>query len=376
MIRYADNPNLDLSTVTTITKDIEYRRNCKYIGGKYYLMDRDCFYIEGKWCRIDSGVIIYDHEKKVWIHKDKAGTLVNGIVDIKNEEFIFGSFSENAYENVSCRTKKHGNSIAINSDVLGNHFFEDKALSVMFRTKDYPLTDIKYRKTIRNEKNFTDRGYNIEDNQADYANKVKYYNEYPHKISKKVREIAKYLGDLSFGVELEIAQGNLPDKILNRHGVVICRDGSIDGGPELVTIPTSGAKGLQNIVDLCEELKGRNKLSIACALHIHFGNVPTDKLFLSAFYVLCRKIQDEIFTMFPYYKTDHKGVKKKNYNQKLDKLGIHPLLEQDKESYEAYLRDVHIRIFNFLSEGKMSIDQLNRKTRAHPISHKWERKSR
>lgn len=377
MTLYSDNPNLDLKTVSTISGDKEYRRNCKFIGGKYYLMDRDCFEIEGKWYRIDGGNIIYDHELKVWVHKNNADGLIRGAVDFKGTAVVFGYFTRNVYENASFKSKTDGTVVAMNTKILEDAgYFEDVATSNWYRLKDMTLSDIKHRKTIRNEKNFTDRGYNIEDNPGDFKFKTKSYAEYELDISKKAREMAKYLGDYTFGCEIEIGQGNLPERILNRHGVVICRDGSIDGGPELVTIPLAGAKGIQNIVDLCSELKLRGDVSIACALHLHFGNVRTDKLFLTAFYLLCRKIQEELFTMFPYYKTDPTGVKRKNYNQKLQKLSIHPLVEKDKGSYEVYLQDVNSKIFDFLAEGKMTMDQLNKKTREHPIRQKWDRHSR
>lgn len=377
MILYSDNPNLGLRTVTTVGNDVEYRRNCRFILNKFYVIDRDVFCINETWYRIDGGGIIFDNEKQEWILKTNSKHLIKGIIGFNKDVPIISHFSENIYNNVYSTSRKWGNLLAMNSQILeDNGFFEDIAQGKWYSSKDYSTSDIRFKKSIRNEKNFTDRGYNIEDNDRDFRYKTKAYEEYALPISTKAKNMSKFLGNLTFGCELEISQGTLPEHILTRHGIVICRDGSIDGGPELVTVPTAGAKGLQNIVTLCEELNGRSMVSIACAFHVHFGNVPTDKLFLTAFWLLCRKIQDELFQMFPYYKTDHSGVKRKNYNQKLGKLGIHPLVNKDKDSYDYYLRDVYIKIFDFLCEGRISIDELDKRTRAHPIKQKWERKNR
>lgn len=378
MILYADNPHLGLKTVTTIQKDVEYRRNCKCIKEKYYVIDRDCFLINERWYRTDGGNIVFDYEKKVWVHKDSIDGMVKGIVGFtaKGEPEI-GYFTVNDYKNVPSKSRAHGNYPVIDQSLVeSNGYFEDPSTCTWYKSSDLSTSEIRQRKMVRNERSFTDRGYNIEDNDTDFRYKTKMYKEYDLTLSKKAKEMAKFIGDLTFGCEIEIYRGNLPNKELVQHGIVICRDGSIDGGPELVTIPLAGAKGLQNVVEICRELKGRSTVSIACAFHVHFGNVRRDKLFLAAFYQLCRKVQDELFTAFPFYKTEHKGIKKKNYNQKLQKLGIHPLVNKDRESYDMYLEDSFIRIFDFLAEGKMDISQFNKKTREHPIRQKWDRHSR
>jgi hypothetical protein len=378
MILYGDNPNLKLKKVTTVMGDVEYRRNCKYIGGKYYLMERDCFCIDGKWYRYDGGNIIFDHERKVWVHKKQAGSLARGIVDFETDgKPKYGMYTPNPYNNLKCRLEDSSLHYALSQDILlKNGYVEDVASGVWYSKVALGVTGVKRAKTIRNERSFTDRGYNIEDNAKDFKNKVALYNAYDTVISKEARLYAKYLGDITFGAEVEIAKGNLPEHLQNRYGIVICRDGSIDGGPELVTIPLTGAKGLQSLKDLSEDLKTRGDLSIACAFHLHIGTIRTDKLFLAAFYQLCRKVQDELFTMFPYYKTDHRGVKRKNYNQKLESLSIHPLIKTDKESYEMFLIDSYSKIFDFLAEGQMTLDQFNKRTREHPIPRKWERNNR
>jgi hypothetical protein len=378
MTLYADNPNLKLKTVVTVKGDTEYRRNCKFIRQKYYRMNRDCHPIDGKWYTIDGGNIIYDHEKQAWVLKALSKGLVSGVVGFEEDgSRILGVFTPNPYNNQRVRIDGYGNQLALNEEILlRNGYVEDISVGVWYSKISLGQPGIKRAKTIRNERSFTDRGYNIEDNVKDFKNKIELYDNYSTIISKNTHLYAKYLGDITFGAELEISKGNLPEYLQNRTGVVICRDGSIDGGPELVTIPLTGAKGLQTLKDLTEYVQPRGEISIACSYHLHIGTIRMDKLFIVALYTLCRKIQDEIFTMFPYYKTDHRGIKRRNYNEKLESLGIHTLVRKDKESFETYLVDAHSKIFDFLAEGRITIDQFNKKTREHPMPRKWERQSR
>lgn len=377
MILYASNPRLKLRVIETINGDKEYRTNCKYIGGKYYRIDRDCFCIDGRWYRVDGGNIIFDFEEKRWVHKTKMGNMIKGVVGYASGAPVFGHFTPNPFNNIKVRFKNEGTFIAYSADVFRDmKFIEDVAVGIIYPKNELSSTNIKRLQTIRNEKSHTSRGYNIEDNVDDFKTKVTNYNNSPIVISKNAYQYAKFLGNITFGAEIEIAQGNIPEHIQHRHGLVICRDGSIDGGPELVTIPLTGAKGLQNLDCISKELQDRGSISLACSLHLHIGNIRMDKSFLTAVYVLGRKIQDELFTMFPFYKTDHRGIKRKNYNKKLDSLSIHPCLDSSKESMDAYLADSTAKIFDFLAEGKMHISELNKKTRQHPEQRKWEQNSR
>ena len=53
-----NSPKLKIKVVTTINGDKEYRRNCKYIKGNYYVIDQDCFFVAERWYRKDSGKLI------------------------------------------------------------------------------------------------------------------------------------------------------------------------------------------------------------------------------------------------------------------------------------------------------------------------------
>lgn len=378
MVYYKDNKNLArLKTVTTIKGDTEYRMNTKYVREKYYTINRDVFQFDDKWYTIDSGNIVFDHELGTYILKNRTMGLIRGIVaNPETGKLEIGYFTPNPYNNVPTNSNEFGKVTAINHEIIEEEgWFEDLGTNSWLNDKDYPGAYKLQRRKIRNDRGFTDRGYNIEDNN-DYPTKVKLHDKYPMVISAKAKEMSKYLGDITFGVEVELHRGCLPDYIKNRLGIVVCRDGSLNGGAELVSIPLGGAKGLQTLVNLSEELQERGEIGIDCSYHIHFGNIGTDKLSIISLYRLCRNIQNELFTMFPYYKVDPSGIKQKNYTKKLLKLNINSLKDPSKEAYELYLQDSWAKLFDFFAEGKITLEQFNKKTREHPIQRKWEHKNR
>ncbi len=376
MVYYKDKPNIPkLQVVQTVKGDPEYRRNTKFIKQKYYTINRDCFLVNEKWYTIDSGNILFDSEKGVYVHK-YSGKLIKGVVANQNGELEMGYFSPNPYNNVKINSSKFGNTMAINAEIIEKFkWFEDLGNNTWYDPKDMSAINVASRRKIRNERVFTDRGYNIEENN-DYEIKKKLYADYPTVITPKAREMAKYLGDITFGVEIEVQRGCISDHLRNRHGAVLCRDGSLNGGAEVVTIPLSGAKGLQTLVNLANDLRYRTEIGLECSFHIHFGNLATDKLSIIALYRLARIVQNELFTMFPYYKTDHNGVKQKNYTKKLLKLNINALKDTSKEAYELYLADSWRKLFDFYAEGRITLEQFDKRTREHPIHRKWEMRNR
>lgn len=376
MILYKDNPHIaKLQVVETIDGTKEYRRNTKYINSKYHTINKDCFQINENWYSIDGGNIIFDWEIKEWILSKYAKNVIRGLVKDEKGNLILGYFSPNYYNNVYTYSNEFGKIKAINLEILGSDWQEDKGTNMWFNIKDYTSSSVNARKQIRNEKGYTNRGYNIEEN-SDYEFKIDLYKKFPTIISEKAQEMSKYLGDLTFGIEYELSQGDLPDFLKNRLGIVTCRDGSLNGGAEEVSIPLSGAKGLQTTVDTCKALQERSRIDLNCSMHIHFGNFKTDKLTIIALYMLCRNIQNEIFSMFPYYKIAYHGIKTKNYTKKLLKLNINTLKDTSEEAYECFILDSWKKLFDFYVEGKISLDQFNEKTRKHPIEHKWNRHNR
>lgn len=375
---YKDNPNLGRKTVTTAGGEKEYLFNCRKIKGEYFIQNVDCFYIESNklWYRLKSGLIEFDCEKKKWILKKEAEkTCVRGVVGFKEDgSLIIGWYTPNLYNNCEVQHPILGRFNAINSDILlENGWAEDFSTGVWHIKKD-----VSRLQKPRNEIDHTKKGYNLEDNTVEMLNKISLYESRSPIFSKDVRRYGKMLDNLTFGLEIECEKGYLPEHIQNRLGVVICRDGSLHTnndkiGPEFVTIPLKGAKGLQTIVDLSKELSKRTSIGLNCSLHIHFGNIPTTRMFLISLFRLGNKVQNELFTMFPFYKTNPEVKGGKNYCQKLPTLSIYAAEESmNQEEFSEYINSNYKKLFSWLGEGCQPDKQYNRKEKKHPAgTMKW-----
>lgn len=377
MARYRDNPDLKAKVVKTIDGTTEYRKNCRKIGDKYYVVGEQCFEVDGKWYASTSKLVTLDHETGKYVLL-KTSKLVYGLVGFKPDGTPnLGYFSENIYNNCLVNIPGYGAIRSLSEEFLEKNGCIEEISSGLWRLRS-TMTESEIVKAgrITSRKVFKEKGYNIEDNKEEFQQKKAAYENYTRKKTLKSERYARFLEKTTFGCEFESAMGILPDHIQNRTGVVICRDGSIDNA-EFVTVPMKGAKGLLAIKDLCLELSKRTTKDIKCAFHVHLGSIPDDRLFLVALYALAIRIQDDVFTMFPYYKTDWKDFKKKNYCQKLRKLGI-PLLKKGatRAEYESYVNDGYYRLFKWLSEGNDPDDLFNRRNHVHPRPQKWERAQR
>lgn len=384
MIKYSENPNEGGKIVDTVTGKKEYKANCKKIKGEYHIMGEDCHCIDNTWYRVNSGMIVFNYSRGEWCLKGKAGELIEGIVgsDGKNG-FKLGYFETNPCINVEVINASNGEKTkAMSVDILPDTCVEYLSTGEFY----YNITSsfCQEAKKIRNTVDNKSKGYNIEDNKDEFADKVKKFGEYKLPVNRYVSKYAKLLGDITFGLELECIRGYLPEYLQYQTGTVVCRDGSLhdaDGtqGPEFVTTPKSGAKGVQAGINLCRALTPRTHIDKHCAMHCHIGNIPTSRLFLVGLYKLGIMIQDELFALFPYYKNDERQYagKDKNYCQKLEPLQNDNARSLDKDVYSSYVNDGYYRIFNFLGGGKaFPSSRMNRKNKVHPKIHKWERASR
>lgn len=74
--------------VTTYNGMKAERKRCRYIKGNFYIMNKQCFKIvpDGKWYRINSGMIFFNHNTGNWEKKGNYMRIANSIV-IDNGEF-------------------------------------------------------------------------------------------------------------------------------------------------------------------------------------------------------------------------------------------------------------------------------------------------
>lgn len=377
MILYKDNKNLKFKTVKTVTGETEYRRNCRKIRNAYYVIGKDCVEVNNRWYLTSSKLITRDYETGEYVLL-KDTPLVYGIVKIESSgEPVFGYFSENKFKNVFVNVKNYGTVKCYNENILKEGGFTENISDGVWRfSKNLSPSDLVKLRRINSQKVFTNKGYNIEDNAAEFQEKIEMFEKYPLKITPSAMRYGKLLGKTSFGCELETSKGFVPEHLQYQTGLIICRDGSIDNA-EYVTIPMRGAKGLMNLKRIGEILSERTLIDIKCAFHIHLGTLPTDRLFIVALYALAMAIQDEIFKMFPYYKTEPQGIKKRNYNQKLKKIGIRRISPKTtKQEFTEYVDDAYYRIFTWLNDGTPPDNNFNRVNHHHRQTAKWNRKER
>jgi len=219
------------------------------------------------------------------------------------------------------------------------------------------------------------------------------------KITKDAYNVAKLLKGLSFGLEFETTVGRIREDDLSILGLIPLKDGSVKGF-EYTTIPyginhnelsnnfnkpctKTLAEDLNTLKEVCDELSFKTIKDHTCSMHLHIGGNRTDKLYLIALYILCYKLQDEMFEMQPLFKIDppkYAGLNKK-YCDKLDHLNLLKNCIFDKSSVlkENYCNNVDNYfnvIFKFLSGGEEIGTKFNRKNHIHPFNKKWDRHAR
>lgn len=299
--------------VTTINNETLPISQCRVYNKKYYKIgdvnvenSGDCYKIDDKYYRFETGQIVFNHTEKKYCLKNN--NLIYGLVENNKK----GWFS-NTKTKVRIFDENNHSIYAINQQVLDNNLNYRECLSSgdflhisLIPAKEFnrikvPSKDYKFSLPY-DSKGITDKYINI------------YNNLYDSKISYEIEDLSKIIEDLTFGLEFETIAGYLPPRITNKLGLIPLRDGSIPG-IEYVTIPLSGSKGLQTIEDTVKELKKRTKYDYKCSLHLHLGNIPRTKEFILAFFKLTLFIQDELFSMFPIYKKYNLGIKNKNYSK-------------------------------------------------------------
>lgn len=249
IISFKDDPSLGFKTVKTVNGETEYRRNCKKITKNgtvgYYVINKDCFEVDGTWYRVASGLIVFDAEKNAWVLK-KGANLIEGVIGVeKNGKPKMGHYTPNPYKNTSANFGAFGVLPVINTDVLiESGFVENFSTGIWFPPGSASAEKLQ---TPKNAVDHRNKGYNIEDNAVEFEQKKKLFAEFVPQMSKDVMPFGKMLGDTTFGIELECSKGFLPEHIQNQTGVVICRDGSLRDengmpGPEYVTVPMGGLR--------------------------------------------------------------------------------------------------------------------------------------
>ena len=335
----------------------------------------DCYLINGKCYREETGLIVYNHSVNQYVILDN--TLIRGVVDIIENELIIGYFNNSLkYSKV---IDKMGKPVYLyNPEIFknnkeyreqlstGNFCHISKLSANKFNTILFPNKDYKYSLPY--------------DSKGIIEYHLKGYKEYNPEISNNIKNYAPLLEKLSFGLEFETTKGFIPDRILEQYGLIPLRDGSISG-IEYVTVPMEGEKGLQCTADILKVLKERTEYNDdTCSLHLHLGNIPRTKEFILAFFKVGMKIQDEMFQMFPLYKKYNYHIKNKNYSAPLPTFEI---LSQLDPSINSDNIDVNFGVlYRYLSMGQdfKSVSNNLDNVLSHPAdpngNQKWNVKPR
>ena len=333
----------DVKQVTTFDGRLVPRENCKRIDGEYYEVNVDCFLVknekgESKWTRRNTGRIAFNCESQTWELTKKLRELPNYVEGIYSENGDKGYFVVNPYKNVVL-TEKHTDTenegvICLSKDIaekLG--YMEDFGTGCYINSKNLSTSAKRVikKKDIRGYPGIKKLAYNADDNNSFFLKIIKEYSKHKSNIvlGEMTTQAAKLLGNLSYGLEIETCNGYLPPNLLGPLGIVPLKDGSLrdENGREpyeYTTVPLTGEIGLETIKLQFEELNKRCEINQKCSLHIHIGGISKrSPEFVVALYKLAYNIQDEIFQMFPDYKSyPEKYGLHKNYCNKLPDLGL------------------------------------------------------
>ena len=336
------------------------RKDCRFIKGNYYIKDKQCFYIKEKWYRVNSEYIIFDYRKEEYILTSESHNLSEGIVKLNSDNtVVFGHFTRRtddlffSYQGELYRLL-NSSILTTNSNVReglnGHYYFNgDSRLSKDFLMKTKPMKEGFY--PIRLEYS---SDYLLEEFQADF--------KHLFVGNPLISNAYRYIDDYTFGVEFETERGAIPYRHLKSTGVIPCRDGSISGF-EYATIPLQGELGLQALKHACEVLTRYCACSPNESLHIHVGGYPRTIKALASLYRLCTIIQNEVYSMFPYYYVDTAKFKRKSY--------CGPLPQLSTESTSP--KEIFSSLYYHLSGGS-SFSRFP--TGPHPMDrsgqHKWD----
>ena len=350
-----------METVTTFDGTPALRKDCRFIKGNYYIKDKQCFLIDDRWYRINSGYVVYDHEYAVW--KLKSDDIYTGAVGVNDDGGIMeGHFSPNPEKNVHIY---YGGNVqhAISTDIFEGHsnireglngcyyFITDKRIPPDFTTKIRPHKEGFYSFPFN---------YGSEPLIPEFLEVFR--KEFVG--NDLLSDAAKYIKGYSFGIEFETDKGAIPERHLKRNGLIACKDGSI-AGFEYATVPLCGDVGVQAIKVQCELLRKYCSCSLNESLHIHVGGYPRTIKALTALFRLGQKIEREIYAMFPYYYVDTSTFKRKSYCSPLPHVGVN----------NSTPLEIFSELFFWLSNNTTKFRK-SFPTGPHPMDrsgqHKWE----
>lgn len=351
-------------------------------GYAYYEMGVSCIKMDdGKWYRTTTGKIIYDHSTEKWIFASKAPDGRSGLVKDGSVGF-YSDASGEVYVNIKKDIPVSKKSFDLDTQVVAQEIVKDRkwtktpcmneeiAVSLGFIESIYDGLFYKGSDCTAEDKQrlitphipTAERHstYSLDDDKEYRSRMEKIYDDNNLKISPDLKRIARKYIPFTFGVEIEIQNGHVPKRIREPLGFRTCRDGSLDhgengvAGQEYVSIPMEGGKGLQALKNICTELAKRCVVSNKCSVHIHFGDVRRDRLYVISLWNLLCKTQDEFRKFFPYSRTNSIREDGKVYAALLPDLDLKTknlLSTKDDEDFKKLVTGNFIKIYSWLNNN-------------------------
>jgi len=373
--------------VKTISGKEVARKDCRKIRGEFYLLgdntkedSGDCYKINGRYYKAHTGYIIYDHRLKTYVIKKMNVIVEKGVIGLdEKEQPIFGAFSldmENPEPPLVNIGGRQYNCLSEDFLVSSFSYQEDLRTGIFVERTTVPAVNFFQPQKVRPE---TKQNLPYDSTGRTGIVEDKYNTMYKPELSKALKIHGDIAHGLTFGVEFETTKGYIPQRITDRLGLMALRDGSIPG-LEYVTIPLKGEKGIQALVDSLGELQKRTTYDDSCSLHIHIGGMPRTEEFLLAFMRVVYLIQDEMFGLFPFYKKENYGVKRKAYTKPYAYEDT--VYQFDRMITPENIKSNFDRFYQFLSMGQDygSVGYDLKNVKCHPSdpngTSKWNIRSR
>jgi len=384
--------------VKTVEGKVVPRSKCIYYKNhkEYHEKGVTCFWIgysddasDGEWYRLSSGKIglnfttgKYELIEELQQNKD----LIEGFIDTKGNRAFFKR-TEEVVETVE-RYHTSQTTACLNEKIaLAMGYIPCKWNDLYYKKSNLDKDELKSIVTPRviRYKNLP-FDYSASAGNPSFRTIKDMYDKTVYPSNQRTSELSKLLFGKTFGIELESCNGTVPQKLLGPLGLVPLKDGSLRRASgiepyEYTTVPMQGDKGLQAIKRICGELNSKCEFDTTCSMHIHIGNIKYDELTILAYWIIMQTIQDEIYSIFPLYKSDEVKYlrKQKRYNQRLPNIGImtnslYKKIYNTKHEFSNDVRKNFNKIFEFLTDGKVPEmnDSYNMTSLIHPLGgQKW-----
>ncbi len=193
-------------------------------------------------------------------------------------------------------------------------------------------------------------------------------------VTLNMEKLWALLGGKSFGIEYEVAVGNVNSAYLGHCGLVPVIDGSIgtEYFQEYPTVILNDVRDLRTIQQQCQVLQDACTVDQRCALHLHIGNIHKDPRIATSLYILAFRIQEEMFSIVHPYKRDEIGTlkKAKNYSRPLIDLGLENYKHLSNSTRKNDFKDAYAEIYECFTTMDSGSDKDENEV-GRPWSRKW-----